>query len=63
MIQREFPSTSHGLEAWNPMEIIGRYRLKERKIGPCLILWKINENAYKQIQLPALIKTSNIINP
>jgi len=44
---------------WFP---VGEYnKLKERKIGPCEILQKINDNAYR-LRLPSHLKTSNVFN-
>lgn len=41
---------------------IGMYsKLKQKKIGPCHILKKINDNAYK-VNLPLDVKTSNVFN-
>jgi hypothetical protein len=41
---------------------IGEFnKLRERKIGPCEILQKINDNAY-QVCLPSHLKTSNVFN-
>ena len=41
---------------------IGTYsKLKKKKIGPCRILKKINDNAYK-VNLPSDVKTSNVFN-
>jgi len=41
---------------------VGEYnKLKERKIGPCEILQKINDNAY-QLRLPSHLKTFDVFN-
>jgi len=41
---------------------VGEYnKLKERKIGPCEILQKINDNAYR-LCLPSHLKTSDVFN-
>jgi len=41
---------------------VGEYnKLRERKIGPCEILQKINDNAYR-LRLPSHLKTSNVFN-
>jgi len=41
---------------------VGEYnKLKERKIGPCEILQKINDNAYR-LRLPSHLKTSDVFN-
>jgi hypothetical protein len=41
---------------------IGEYnKLKEQKIGPCEILQKINDNAYR-LRLPSHLKTSDVFN-
>lgn len=36
-------------------------KLKERKIGPCEVLQKINDNAYR-LRLPSHLKTSDLFN-
>jgi hypothetical protein len=36
-------------------------KLRERKIGPCDILRKINDNAYR-LRLSSHLKTSNVFN-
>ena len=42
--------------------LVGKYnKLKERKIGPCEVLPKINDNAYK-ICLPNHLETSDVFN-
>lgn len=42
--------------------LMGEYnKLKEIKIGHCMVLRKINDNAYK-IYLPHRMKTSNVFN-
>lgn len=44
------------------MFLVGEYKkLKERKIGPCEVFKKINDNAYK-ICLPHHLKTSDVFN-
>ncbi|VFQ71665.1 unnamed protein product [Cuscuta campestris] len=41
---------------------IGEYdKLKDRKIGPCEIVQKINDNAYR-LRLPSHVKTSDVFN-
>ncbi|XP_022846196.1 uncharacterized protein LOC111368920 [Olea europaea var. sylvestris] len=41
---------------------VGEYnKLKERKIGPCEVLQKINDNAYR-LRLPSHLKTSYVFN-
>ncbi|GLT54898.1 hypothetical protein SLA2020_280570 [Shorea laevis] len=41
---------------------VGEYnKLRERKIGPCEILQKINDNAYR-LRLPSHLKTSDVFN-
>ena len=36
-------------------------KLKERKIGPCEVLQKINDNAYR-LRLPSHLRTSDVFN-
>ncbi|KAE8672853.1 putative CCCH-type zinc finger family protein [Hibiscus syriacus] len=41
---------------------VGEYnKLKDRKIGPCEVVQKINENAYR-LRLPSHLKTSDVFN-
>ena len=41
---------------------VGEYnKLKDKKIGPCEILQKINDNAYR-LRLPSHLKTSDVFN-
>jgi hypothetical protein len=41
---------------------VGEYnKLKERKIGPCEVLQKINDNAYR-LRLPSHVRTSDVFN-
>jgi hypothetical protein len=41
---------------------VGEYnKLKERKVGPCEVLQKINDNAYR-LRLPSHLKTSDVFN-
>lgn len=41
---------------------VGEYnKLKERKIGPCETLQKINDNAYR-LHLPRRLRTSDVFN-
>ncbi|VFR02798.1 unnamed protein product [Cuscuta campestris] len=41
---------------------VGEYdKLKDQKIGPCEIVQKINDNAYR-LQLPSHLKTSDVFN-
>ncbi|KAB5561230.1 hypothetical protein DKX38_006187 [Salix brachista] len=41
---------------------VGEYnKLKDRKIGPCEVLQKINDNAYR-LRLPSHLKTSDVFN-
>ncbi|KAE8668905.1 hypothetical protein F3Y22_tig00112281pilonHSYRG00079 [Hibiscus syriacus] len=41
---------------------IGEYnKLKDRKIGPCEVVQKINDNAYR-LRLPSYLKTSDVFN-
>ncbi|KAE8676682.1 putative CCCH-type zinc finger family protein [Hibiscus syriacus] len=41
---------------------VGEYnKLKDRKIGPCEVVQKINDNAYR-LRLPSHLKTSNVFN-
>ncbi|VFQ78099.1 unnamed protein product [Cuscuta campestris] len=41
---------------------VGEYdKLKDRKIGPCEIVQKINDNAYR-LRLPSHLKTSDVFN-
>ncbi|VFQ61163.1 unnamed protein product [Cuscuta campestris] len=42
--------------------LVGEYdKLKERKIRPCEIVQKINDNAYK-LRLPGHLRTSDVFN-
>ncbi|KAE8683077.1 hypothetical protein F3Y22_tig00111215pilonHSYRG00001 [Hibiscus syriacus] len=41
---------------------VGEYnKLKDRKIGPCEVVQKINDNAYR-LRLPSHLKTSDVFN-
>ncbi|KAE8655824.1 putative CCCH-type zinc finger family protein [Hibiscus syriacus] len=42
--------------------LVGEYnKLKDRKIGPCEVVQKINDNAYR-LRLPSHLKTSDVFN-
>ncbi|KAE8729833.1 hypothetical protein F3Y22_tig00003151pilonHSYRG00058 [Hibiscus syriacus] len=42
--------------------LVGEYnKLKDRKIGPCEVMQKINDNAYR-LRLPSHLKTSDVFN-
>lgn len=41
---------------------VGEYnKLQERKVGPCEVMQKINDNAYR-LRLPSHLKTSDVFN-